>query len=187
MKYQIDRASFVFLLLAALLSSAAAQIRQMRDPLTDKEVDEMRETADYPDKRIELMVNFCRARINSIEQLQANAKSAKDRPMQIHDLLQDFTSLLDEIGDNVDMYSSHNADMRKGLTLLIEASSEWQLKLRQLKQQSPPEELGQYNFELTNAMEDVNDTADDTRQELQKQNELAKEKKLTKDYSERRD
>jgi len=187
MRHGIGRASFALALLVALLSSAAAQMREMRDPLTAKEVDEMRETADFPDKRIELMVNFCRSRINSIEQLQSNAKSAKDRPMQIHDLLQDFTTLLDEIGDNVDMYSAHNADMRKGLTLLIEATSEWQLKLRRLKQQSPREELDQYNFELTNAMEDLNDTADDTRQELQKQNELAKEKKLTKDYSERRD
>lgn len=187
MKHPIGRASFVFILLVAWFASAAAQVREMRDPLTPKEVDEMRETADYPDKRLELMVSFCRARIDSIGQLEANTKNAKNRPMQIHDLLQDFTTLLDEISDNVDMYSAHNADMRKGLTLLIEAGSEWQLKLRQLKQQSPPEELDQFNFELTNAMEAVNDTADDTRQELQKQNELAKEKKLTKEYSERRD
>jgi hypothetical protein len=185
MKSRAGRASVVTMLLLALLTSAAAQTRE-RDPLNEKEVDEMRETADWPNKRLELMVNFCRARIDSIAQLQSNAKTAKDRPMQIHDLLADFTTLLDEIGDNVDAYSSHNADMRKGLTLLIEASSEWQLKLRQLKQQAPPEELQQYSFELTNAMEDVNDTADDTRKELQQQNELAKENKLTKYYSERR-
>jgi hypothetical protein len=43
--------------------------------------------------------------------------------MQIHDLLQDFSSLLDEIDDNVDMYASHKTDMRRGLNLLIEADS----------------------------------------------------------------
>ena len=41
--------------------------------------------------------------------------------------------------------------MRKGLTLLVEANSEWQLQLRHLKEQSPPEELDQYSFVLTNA------------------------------------
>lgn len=175
-------ALLVFSLLFVFLSCAAAQ---KRDPLNEKEVDEMRETADLPDKRLEKMVQFTRARMASIEELEANAKTAKDRPMQIHDLLEDFTALLDEISDNIDMYSSHKADMRKGLTLLIEAESEWQLKLRHLKQQSPPEELGQYSFVLTNATEAAKDTADDARKELQEQNELAKEKKLTKIYSER--
>jgi len=147
----------------------------------------MRESADWPDKRLELMVKFARERMTKIDQLRSDGKNAKDRPMQIHDLLEDFTSLLDEIEDNVEMYGSHKADMRKGLTLLIEANSEWQLKLRRLKEQSPPEELDQYSFVLANASDAVTDMGDDTRQELQEQNELAKQKKLTKVYSERPD
>jgi hypothetical protein len=107
--------------------------------------------------------------------------------MQIHDLLQDFTSLLDELEDNVEMYGGHKADMRKGLTLVIEADSEWQLKLRRLKEHSPPEELDQFSFALTNATEAVGDIGDDARKSLQQQNAWAKEKKLTKVYSERHD
>jgi hypothetical protein len=114
-------------------------------------------------------------------------KTAKDRPLQIHDLLQDFTSLLDEINDNIDLYATHKTDIRKGLTLVIEGSSEWQLKLRTLKQQSAPEELDQYSFVLANASDAVSDTADSARKELQEQNQLAKEKKLNKIYSERKD
>jgi hypothetical protein len=178
------------LLLIFLLYLCAPRVSaqtQKRDPLNEKEIDEMRESADWPDKRLEYMVKFTRARMTAIEQLQANGKTAKDRPMQIHDLLEDFTELLDEIGDNIEMYGSHNADMRKGLTLLVEANSEWQLQLRRLKQESPPEELEQYSFALTNATEAVSDTGDDARQALQQQNELAKQKKLTKIYSERPD
>src|SRR6266568_4503655 len=119
------------------------------------------------------MVNFSLARINAIDQLRADPKAVKDRPMQVHDLLQDFTALLDEIGDNVDVYSSRHTDMRKGLKLLIEASSEWQLKLRSLKQESPPEELEQFSFVLSNASDAVKDAADSARQELQEQNQLA--------------
>lgn len=173
------------LLLCFLAEYAAAQVRQ-RDPLSEKEIDEMRESADYPDKRLELMIKFARARITSIEQLRADAKSAKDRPLQIHDLLEDFLALLDETDDNVDMYASHKADMRKGLKLLIEANSEWQLKLRTLKQQSPPEELAQYSFVLTNATDAVTDSGEGARTALQEQNELAKKKELNKVYSERK-
>jgi hypothetical protein len=159
-------------------------VAQKRDPLNEKEIDEMRESADWPDKRLELMVQFARARMAAIDQLRADGKSAKDRPMQIHDLLEDFSSLLDEIDDNVDMYASHKADMRKGLMLLLEATSEWQLKLRRLKEQSPPEELDQYSFVLANATDAVSDSGDGARDELKEQNELAKQKKLTKIYSE---
>ena len=183
-QYPIAR---VCLLIAALATLPAPAPAQKRDPLNQKEVDEMRESADWPNKRLEVMVKFARARINAVDELQANGKTAKDRPMQIHDLLEDFTALLDELQDNLEMYSTHKADMRKGLVLLIEADSEWQLKLRRLKEQSPPEELDQYSFVLTNATEAVNDMADDARKSLQQQNEWARDKKLTKVYSERKD
>jgi len=180
-----QRISLVMLAVVLLLMPLGNLAAQKRDPLNEKEIDEMRESADWPDKRLELMVQFAKARMTAIDQLQANAKTAKDRPMQIHDLLEDFTSLVDEIEDNVEMYGSRNADMRKGLTLLVEANSEWQLQLRRLKQQSPPEELDQFSFVLANATDAVGDIGDDARQELQQQNELAKQKKLTKIYSER--
>ena len=50
---------------------------QKRDPLTEKEVDQMRESADWPDKRIELMVKFARERMTAIDQLQANRKGCQ--------------------------------------------------------------------------------------------------------------
>ena len=173
----------------ALLSCSLAGVgtAQRHDPLNDKEIDQMREAADYPNKRLELMVSFVRARMASIAQLRVDPKSAKDRPMQIHDLLQDFTSLLDEIDDNIDMYGSHKTDMRKGLKFVIEADSEWQLQLRQLKEQSPPEEVEQYSFVLTNASDAAKDSGDSARQALQEQNKLAADKKLVKIYSERPD
>ena len=142
---------------------------QRRDPLNNKEIDEMREAADYPDKRLELLVRFARARLTSIEQLRADTQGDKDRLAQIHDLLQDFTALLDEIDDNIDMYGSHKTDMRKGLKLVIEAGSEWQMQLRTLKQKSPPEELDQYSFVLTNATEAVKDAGDSARKDHARQ------------------
>jgi hypothetical protein len=173
------------LLLSLLAGPALAQTRE-RDPLTDAEIDQMREAADYPNKRLELLVHFAKERIGMIGVLRSDPPSAT-RPKQIHDYLQDFITLLDETDDNIDMYSSHHSDMRKGLKLLIEADSEWQLQLRQLKEQSPPEELQQYSFVLTNAVDAVADSGQSARETLEEQNKLAAEKKLNKDYSERKD
>ncbi len=165
---------------------ATPQTRE-KDPLNDQEIDAMRDTADFPDKRLELMIKFARARITEVDHLRVDPTVGKDRPQQIHDLLQEFTTLVDEIDDNVEMYASHKTDMRKGLKLLIEADSEWQLKLRSLKEQSPPEELDQFSFVLANTVDAVKDSAESARQTLQEQVELAKDKKLNKIYSERPD
>jgi hypothetical protein len=180
-----------YLALSILLLGWAPQVARAQtrehDPLNDAEIDQMRDTADFPDKRIELMIKFARSRMFEIDSLRLDPTEGKDRPRQIHDLLQDFSTLVDEIDDNVEMYASHKTDMRKGLKLLIEADSEWQLKLRALKEQAPPEELEQFTFVLTNTVEAVKDSAESARQTLQEQMELAKEKKLNKVYTERPD
>jgi len=175
----------VWLLLCVLAGPLPGQRRE-RDPLTEAEVDQMREAADYPSKRLELLVKFERERMFQIESLLGDTSNAT-RAKQIHDLLGDFIAILDEVEDNIDMYAAHSADMRKGLKLLIEADSEWQLKLRQLKEKSPPEQLQQYSFVLMNAVDTVADSAKTARETLQEQNKLAAEKKLTKVYSERKD
>ena len=175
------------LLMFLNLASLTPAQTNKRDPMTDAEVDQMREAADYPNKRLELMVRFAKERIAMIELLQPDSESAATRPKQIHDYLEDFISLLDEIDDNIDMYQAHQTDMRKGLKLVIEADSEWQLKLRQLKEKAPPAELGQYSFALSNAVDTVADSARNARENLQEQNTLAQQKKLNKDYSQRKD
>jgi len=174
------------LFLGCVAPIACAQTNK-RDPMTDAEVDQMREAADEPNKRLELMVRFAKERIAMIELLQPDSESATTRPKQIHDYLQDFISLLDEIDDNIEMYQSHQTDMRKGLKLVIEADSEWQLKLRQLKEKAPSSERDEYSFVLANAVDTVADSAKNARENLQEQNTLAQQKKLNKDYSQRKD
>jgi hypothetical protein len=173
-------------LVAACLPSHLPAQRSQRDPLTDAEVDQMREAADYPDKRLELLVKFARERVFNIESARAESPSAAN-DKTIHDQLEDFIAILDEIDDNIDMYASHNADMRKGLKLVIEADSEWQLKLRQVKEKSPPDDLQSYSFVMINATDTVADSAKNARETLEEQNKLAAEKKLVKDWSTRKD
>ena len=150
-----------------------------RDPLTTKEVDQLRDAAQDGDKRITLLVRFTTARMLAIQQVLADPK-LKDRPKQIHDLLDDFNYLNDELDDNLDMYTRHGDDFRKALKLAIEAYSDWQLKLRALKQNSTPADLKQYGFVLETAIESVNSGADTTRELLAEQEQAARDKKKQK-------
>ena len=90
-----------------LLLPTWSQVRE-RDPLTEKEVDQLRETAIEPEKRLKLMVEFTRARMVAIEQLRSDPKLAKERGQRTHDLLEDIATLVDEIDDNVENYNERS-------------------------------------------------------------------------------
>ena len=158
-----------------------SQVRD-RDPLTEKEVDQLRETAIEPEKRLKLMVDFTKARMVAIEQLRSDPKMAKDRGQKIHDLLEDIAGLVDEVDDNVENYNERSADLRKPLKQVVEMDSDFQAKLRGLKvaAEDPKnvDEAADYKFALEDAIDSVNRSADSTRKLLEEQNvKFAKKKK----------
>ena len=72
--------------------------------------------------------------------------------------------------------------------MLIEADSEWALKLRSLKEQSPPEELEQYSFVLANATRGGQRQCRRTRaRNCRSRMSWPRTKKLNKVYTERKD
>jgi hypothetical protein len=163
-----------------LVSLVAPCEARKRDPLNNQEIEQLRETTDQPDKRIRLIVQFTRARIAAIEQLRSDPKLASGRGKEIHSLLEDFINLAEELEDNLDMFDRHRADLRKSLKEAIEAYSEWQLKLRTLKETSDPDEKKQYDFVLESAIEVVADGSDAARDLMQKQLQAAEDKKRKK-------
>ena len=157
-----------------------------REPLNEKEIDELREVAQEPEKRLKLMVQFARARLATIDQLRGDPRFAADRGQRVHDLLEDFTKLVDEMGDNIDDYADRKEDLRKALKAVIEGDTEFQLKLRTLKEQGPgagakaASETGDYSFALQSAIDAVNASVDDSRKLLQEQELAFKEAKKKK-------
>jgi hypothetical protein len=166
------------LLLGFCLPAAEAQRR--RDPLTEVEAEEMRETAAEPNKRLKRMAEFASARLLAVEQLRKDPKLARSRGDAIHDLLEDFTNLVDEIGDNIGMYLERREDFRKGLINLVEAHSDWEVRLRTLKETSEAAELKSYEFILENAMEAVKEGGEDSRAAIDDVNRMIAEKKNSK-------
>ena len=165
----------------ALLWGSAAGADRHRDPLTQPEVDQLRDTAQEPAMRLKLYIKFARARLEAIEQVRSDPK-VTDRARETHDRLQDFLDVYDELNDNVDTYADRKADLRKALKSVIDADTEFQAKLQALKSSASaiPAETQQYTFLLNNAVETVEASAQDHRQLLAEQEEAAKHKKPTK-------
>lgn len=164
----------IFLLL--LLSVAAAARR--RDPLTEAEADQLREVAMDPYNRIKLMVKFTEARLEAIDHLRLDPKQAADRGKQIHDLLEDFTSLVDEINDNLDQYESRPLDKdtvkkyHKALKELIDADGRFDIRLNALKSASETDpvtkkEAPDFRFVLQDAMDSLKSNADMAREYME--------------------
>lgn len=168
-----------------ILAAVPCLLAQRRsDPLTQQEIDQIRDTSWEPKQRLPLYVQFARARLVKLEQVRSNPKT-KDRAKQTHDLLDDFQRLYDELDDNIDTYVDRKDDIRKPLKIIIDADTEFQAKLRALKDAAdvPQQEEQQYDFVLTNAIETVDTATDDHRKLLTQQEEQAKHKQLNKNPS----
>jgi hypothetical protein len=163
-----------FLLLLLALPAAARR----RDPLTEAEADQLREVAMEPYKRIKLMIKFTEARLVAIDQIRVDPKLAAGRGKQIHDLLEDFTSLMDEINDNLDQYEGRPLDKdavkqyHKGLKELIEADERFDLRLRTLQSAAETDpitrkEAPDFRFVLQDARDSLKSNADMAREYME--------------------
>ena len=167
-----------------LLLTAASPAQRHRDPLTQPEIDQVRDASWEPKQRLALYLQFARARLVKLEQVRSDPKT-KDRAQQTHDLLDDFQLLYDELNDNIDTYVDRRDDIRKPLKLVIDADNEFQAKLRALKDAADvkPNEVRAYEFVLTNILETVDTSADDHKKLLAEQEDAAKHKKLNSSSS----
>lgn len=177
-------ALFAMVLLFACFVSAGAVAQRMHDPLTPAESDQLRETAQEPIKRMKLLVTFTRARMDMVNQMRSDPKMAEATGEKIRSMLEDVAQLVDEIDDNLSMYNGRSEDLRKPLKEVIEADSDWQLKLRSLKETASAEAIRTYGIALEEAADSVNASADSARAMLERQNASRgkdKEKDKTKD------
>ena len=161
------------ILLLVLLVSLVANARR-RDPLTEAEADQLREVAMEPYQRIKLLIKFTEARLTAIDELRADPKQANGRGKQIHDLLEDFSSIMDEINDNLDQYEARAMDKdttkqyHKGLKELLEADERFDLRLKALQSaaETDPQtkkEFPDFRFVLQDAQDSLKSNADAAR------------------------
>lgn len=126
------------------------------DPLTPDEVQQIRENAIHPDERIKLYMKFIDQRMDALRQLISNP-DARDRNAQIHDKLDEFVHLCDEIQDNLDTYDSAHADIRKSLKQLVADSTKWTNLLQTVPQNRA------YEFAQKMALESAKSAEDEAK------------------------
>jgi hypothetical protein len=178
----------IVLLILTLMSSTVSFARK-RDPLTEAETDQLRELRLEPAKRLKLFGKFAAARLDSVDQALNDPKQAQERPAKIHDLLEDFSSIVDEINDNLDMYQSDNKldqdqhkQYRKGLKDLIAEEGKLRARLRTLQHdiESDPKlktESQAYIFALQDADSALKSSLETARQYSTEKDEEKPEKK----------
>ncbi len=145
------------ILLFVLMAAPLAAQRQRPEPLTEAQQEQVAAAGIDPVGRVGLYVKFLNERADTIKGLTTRAHSAA-RASRLDNELQNFSALLDELGDNLDVYSDRKADIRKSLKPLNEGIEHWQAVLKAL-----PSEPG---FELSrqDAIESSNDLAEQARQ-----------------------
>ena len=148
------------------------------DPLNPLEIDQLRDAMLEPDDRLKLYIKFARDRLTAMEQMRADPKT-KDRAHQTHDLLQDFLTIYEELDDNIDMYVGRKNDIRKPMKAVIDADTEFQSRLRALKNAASTDakESKQYEFVLGDAIDTVDNSTEDHRKTLAQVEEYMKHKK----------
>jgi chromosome segregation ATPase len=144
-----------------LTVSMAAQ-KEHRQPLNEKQLEEIREAGIDPDARIKLYAKFVGEHVDTIKGLTPRIHSSS-RAKRLDDELQDLTELMDELGSNLDQYGDRKADLRKSLKGITDSSKEWHEALNAL-----PTEPG-FDLSRKEAIESEKDLADQAAQMLKEQ------------------
>jgi hypothetical protein len=169
MKMRMKTVLAVFFALAVCVPAWA----QQRDALTDVESDQLREVAQEPLKRFKLLIKFATQRLDTVDRLKDEPKTA-DRGKKLHDALDDFRQIIDELDDNIDDYIDKQADLRKPLTEVVTAETSFEARMKALKEwsQDPKHTIDYkaYSFSLQDAMESVSLSLGDAKKTLEEQN-----------------
>src|SRR6266849_1255807 len=171
-------ASLSVFLSLAVLAALPASAQRRHDPLNADEINQLRDAMVEPDQRLKLYVTFARDRMTKLEQMRSDPKTT-ERARQTHDMLEDFLGVYDELNDNIDMYVGRKDDIRKPLKVIIEAETEFQSKLRALKNSANTnaDEAKKYEFLLNDALNTGDYSADDHRKTVSEVEEYMKKKK----------
>jgi len=142
----------------ALLALAAPLRAQPSDSaLTQAEIDQVREYRYYPADCVLLFVKFLDLRTQQMHDLYAHPRRP-GREQDTHDLILQFTSIADELSDNLDDYGPRHVDLRRALPKILTAIPRWSAALNAL----PDDDA--YNVARRLALESLRDLREDTTQ-----------------------
>ncbi len=155
------RHRFAGLVLVAALAFHApspARAQAAEDVLSQKEVDLLRDAAFSPVDRIAAFEQFLNDRQKRIQELVTKRHGHTDYGGDMHDALDQFGQIVDELNDNLDEYSRQHRDVRKALPKLLKAAGDWSATL------SSASDNEAYNVVRKIALDNLKDTREITQQ-----------------------
>jgi hypothetical protein len=148
------------LVLLALTLPLHAQ--RAESSLSEGEIEQLRESAYFPNDRVLVFIKFLDTRNKAIQDLFAHPRKP-GREQDTHDLLEQFTNIADELNDNLDDYGPHHKDIRKALPKLLDATERWSSNLKQ------PPENPDYDLSRKLALESIRDIREEATRLIEDQ------------------
>ncbi len=130
--------------------------------LSDAEIEQLRESAYIASDRVLVFIRFLDERTKAIAALCTGPRKP-GREQDLHDLMEQFTSIADELNDNLDDYGPAHRDLRKSLPKLLAATERWATALK-----SPPEHEA-YAVSRKLALEAIRDVREESTRLIEEQ------------------
>ena len=130
--------------------------------MSESEIDQLRDAAYVPADRIAVFVKLLDTRASNMQALVAKPRRP-GREEDLHEIFQQFASIVDELNDNLDDYGPRHRDLRKQLPKLLEATDRWATALRS------PADSDVYKVSRSLALEGVQDVRDETKKLIEEQ------------------
>lgn len=121
--------------------------------MSQKEIESLRDAAYIPNDRVMTFVKILDSREHEITDLLSKPRHVGFN-QDMHDVIEQFSSIADEFNDNLDEYQSKHRDIRKALPKLVSAIERWQTTLR------APADDDAYNVVRKMALDSLKDMRD---------------------------
>ncbi len=163
--------------LALLVGSLSVSGQANRDYLTSDEADQVR-LVQEPSQRMQLYLHFAKQRLDQVQQLIAKDKPG--RSVLIHDLLEEYTHIIEAIDTVADDALRRKLAIDKGNASAASEEKSMLAALRKI-QDANPKDLSRYDFALKDAIDTTSDSLELSQQDIDaRARELAEHDKKEK-------